>query len=128
MAEKKKAKTEPNKAIHAKVKMEWQVPDSLESVYANQMIVEGLEFENVISFFETRPPLLVANTQEELQQMVSSVSSIPARCVARVVVAKERMHAFIKAFMTHAQRIADSETIDNKESHKTNGELKGDKT
>jgi hypothetical protein len=124
MAEKKKTTpAEIDKPIEYEVPMDWQIPDGLVSRYANQMMVVTQEFEYIISFYESKPPILMAKTQEELHEMAKGVKSLPAECVARIIVAKERMPSFVKAFTAHAERTADK----NKEAHKNNGEMKGRK-
>src|ERR1700733_7887186 len=88
MAEKKKTNpAEIDKPIEYEVPMDWKIPDGLVSRYANQSMVVTQEFEYIISFYESNPPILMAKTQEELHEMAKGVKSLPAECVARIIVA-----------------------------------------
>lgn len=80
------------------VPIEWNVPESIVTQYATNMIVQHLEHEFIISFFDTRPPLIIGvPSKEEL----ASVTSIRAECIARIVVANARMPGFVNALQTN---------------------------
>lgn len=83
------------------VPIEWHIPDSIVSQYATNMVVQHTEHEFIISFFDTRPPLIVgAPTKEVLEKL----RSVRAECVARIVVAHARMPDFVKALEINLEK------------------------
>jgi hypothetical protein len=85
------------------IPIDWQFPEKLETKFANHLLVQFDQNEFYISFFEMIPPLLLG-TDEEQKKILGSLKSIPAKCVSRIVVSKERMPSFIKALQTHAEK------------------------
>ena len=69
-------------------------------VYATNIIVQHTEHEFTISFYEAMPTPVVGS-QERKQEIYDSIESIPARCVARVVVAAGRMETFLQVLKTN---------------------------
>jgi len=49
----------------------------------------------ILSFFEVWPPAILGETDEEKQEMLDSLESVEAKCVARLVVTPSRMREFI---------------------------------
>ncbi len=78
------------------VPIEWHVPEDLISRYANNIVVQHTEDEFIISFFEARPPLLLGPS-EEIKAKLEQIKSIRAECVARIIVAAEKMPSVIEA-------------------------------
>lgn len=60
------------------------------ALFANHMMVQVDEFECHLSFYDIQPPI-VQGTAEEKQEQLDRMTSIPARCVARIVVSRERI-------------------------------------
>ena len=85
------------------VPIEWRVPDSIVTRYANQMVAQFQEGEFIISFFEVRAPVLLG-TPEERRAQLMKLNSVPAECVARIVVAAERMPEFVNALKMNLDR------------------------
>jgi uncharacterized protein DUF3467 len=88
----------PNQVRQIEFPIEWYVPDSIKSQYATNMVVQHTEQEFILSFFETRPPLLLGNLTEE---DIKAIPSIRAECVARIVIARDRMPKFVEALQTN---------------------------
>jgi hypothetical protein len=84
------------------IPIEWYVPDHIESKYANNLVVQHGENEIIISFFETRPPLILG-TPEDIERL-ARLESIRSECVARIIVSPSKMPAFIEALQTNYQR------------------------
>lgn len=82
------------------VPIEWRVPDTIIPRYATNMIVQNSEHEFVISFFEVTPPVLLGSPEDQIKQAMA-IGSIPANCVARIVVAASRMPEFVRALQTN---------------------------
>ena len=72
----------------------FHVPDGMVSKYAHQMVVQTLENEVILSFFEVVPPLMLG-TEEEQEKLAAA--GIKAECVAKIIFAKKRLPAFVNA-------------------------------
>jgi Protein of unknown function (DUF3467) len=77
--------------------IEWQFPENLRTAYATNVIVQHNQHEFTIMFFEMHPPFFLGD-EEENKEKASKISSVPAECVARIVVAAGRMEEFVSAF------------------------------
>jgi hypothetical protein len=75
--------------------LEWSFPEGLVSRYANNIMVQHSRNEFIVSFFETRPPLLIG-TVDRIERVKSETKAIAAECVARIVVSPNKMRDFIK--------------------------------
>jgi hypothetical protein len=75
--------------------IEWQIPTDLVSHYATHIVVQRTEQEFTISFFEVRQPLLIG-PPEQRQAELENIHSVPAICVARIVISPARMPEFAK--------------------------------
>lgn len=78
------------------IPIDWHFPEGLIKRYANNMLVQRLENEFVISFFEIVPPPIFGSPEERRKQ-ADKVKSVRANCVASVVVSPMKMQAFIDA-------------------------------
>ncbi len=72
----------------------WHIPDDLVARYATNMVVQRLENEYLISFFEIKPPIILGNP-EEISEQAKDIKDIKATCVAQIIVAAEKMPNFI---------------------------------
>jgi hypothetical protein len=85
------------------VPIEWHAPEDLISRYANNILVQHEEHEFIISFFEIRPPLLLGSP-EEIKAKLEQTESVRAECVARIIVAADRMPSFIEALQGNLEK------------------------
>lgn len=83
------------------IPIQWVVPDSIVSQYATNMIIQHFEHEFILSFFETKPPLIVGVPSKEQLETLTSVKST---CIARIVIAPERMPNFVAALQTNLEK------------------------
>jgi len=88
-----------NQPSQVAVPIKWHVPDNLPSIYANNVVVQQGAYEFIISFFEAKLPLTVG-TPEEIRAKLTQVESVPAECVARILVAPELVQQIIHALQT----------------------------
>jgi|SRR5437867_620307 hypothetical protein len=77
----------------------WHVSENIQSRYATNLIVQPIQHEFVISFFEARPPILLG-TPEENKARYEELGAIQAECVARIIVAAEQLPSIIEALQT----------------------------
>lgn len=93
----------------------WDVPDTISSRYATNIIVQNTGSEFVISFFEIPPPILLGSPEEQAEQ-AQALKSVKATCVARIIVSTERMPNFVKAMtgnLSNWQSRSDKENDDD---------------
>jgi hypothetical protein len=91
--------------------VDWHISENIQSRYATNIVVQPIQHEFVISFFEAQPPIFIG-TPEENRTRYQELGSIHAECVAKVIVAAERLPEFIAALQTtlaayHAAKEAD---------------------
>jgi hypothetical protein len=77
--------------------IKWIIPDNLITRFATNMLVQSLEDKEFkISFFESKPPIILDPSAPPPQEIV-------AECVASIVITDERMPSFIQALQTQFQ-------------------------
>lgn len=87
-----------------KVPIVWCVPDDLESKYATNVVVQKSEHEFIINFFEMERPIIFGDDPDVVMRQWEEIESVCAKCVARIVVAEERMPGFIEAMQKNLER------------------------
>jgi hypothetical protein len=84
-------KRSPKQKIQERaVPMEWDFPEDVGSAYATNMLVQATEQEFFVSFFETRPPVILK------PEDIETIKSLRAECVARIIISPDRMAEFVK--------------------------------
>ena len=91
-----------SKEMKIELPIEYYVPETIVSHYATTLAVQHAEHEFIVSFFEIMPPLILGPDKDE---QVRNLDSVRAVCVARIIIAKDRMPGFIKALETHQQLV-----------------------
>ena len=87
----KEKKVIPKKVGQKKeVPIDWHIPDGLISRFASNMLVQTIENEFKLSFFEIKPPLVFDDS-------APLPVKVRADCVASVIVTADRMPTFIAA-------------------------------
>ena len=93
----------PRKIPLVELPIEWNVPDDLVARYATNMVVQKTENEYIISFFEINQPIILAEP-EKIEEYLKGLKSIRANCVARIIVAADKMPSFVSALDTNLKR------------------------
>ena len=79
------------------VRIQYTGVDDLRTTYANNVLIQhNPAGEFFLSFFDMPPPI-VMGTEEEKAAQIKEISTMDARCVARIGLSKERMAAVIAA-------------------------------
>jgi hypothetical protein len=84
------------------IPIEWHFPESLASRYATNLVVQSTEHEFVISFFEMRQPIVLGSAEDRKAQL-EQIKSVRAECVARIIVAAEKMPEFVKVLQVRLE-------------------------
>ena len=74
--------------VSASKTIKWNVPDSLRTEHATNLIVQQRGSEFTFLFFEAEPPI-ISGTPEEQAQAYQNLQEIPAKCVAKIVMSAE---------------------------------------
>jgi hypothetical protein len=77
------------------IPLKWVIPEDVVARVATNMVAQHSNHEFIISFFEAYPPILLGGP-EGAAKTLEATKYVEARCVARVVVAPERMAEFLK--------------------------------
>jgi hypothetical protein len=76
-----------------------RIPDNQVGVTCNHLVVQrdGPEFH--LLFFQTQPPIFLGETDEQKLQEIERLKEhgVSSLCIARIIVATERMPSFIAA-------------------------------
>jgi hypothetical protein len=113
MADKRKPSDE-GKQQAIQLPIEWHYPQGLTGRYATHLVVQASEHEFHVSFFEIKPPLLLG-TPEEIERQAKELKTVRAECVARVIVAKERMQDFIQVLQRNLEKQLSKQQDDESE-------------
>jgi hypothetical protein len=84
---------EETKIIEMELPIKWHVPDTIITRYANNMVVQTLENEIKLSFFEMKPDI-------RTDPKMGPPSEVLAECVASVIVSPAKFPKFIEAMQT----------------------------
>ncbi len=82
-------------------------PDSTVPIhYANQLTVQQVDGMSLLSFFQTVPPILMGNTEEQITRL-KEMKPIPATCVGRIMIAPGRLPEFARVLAELVERLRD---------------------
>lgn len=81
-----------------KIPIQWVVPPDIKSSYATHMVVQRLEHEVLINFFEVQKPVIMG-TPEEMAAKLKKVKTVEAKCVSKVILSLGEMPKFIDALI-----------------------------
>jgi hypothetical protein len=73
----------------------WQMPDDLRAEYATHVIAQRGEHEVHLLFFLAQPPL-IAGEPAEREKQLQEIVSVPAKGVAKLIVAADKLDEIIK--------------------------------
>jgi Protein of unknown function (DUF3467) len=79
--------------------IEWHVPDSIQSRYATNVVVQPGQYEFILSFFETQLPIFMGQPEENRAKL-EQIGAVQAVCVGRIIVAAEQLPGIIDALQT----------------------------
>lgn len=86
------------------IPLDWQIPDDLVTQYATNFVIQFDDHEVVLLFFEAWKPLLIGSP-ESIRNRAKEIESIPAKCIARIVLTPGRMRELYELFQRNANHI-----------------------
>lgn len=90
-------------AFSAALPIQWIFPENQHGIFANHAIVQFDTHEFHLSFFEVRPPVLLGS-DEQKQSILEQMDVIEAKCVARIVISRDRMPGVLKMIADNVER------------------------
>jgi len=73
--------------------LEWYIPEGLDVVWANNVVVQHQEQDFLVTFFQVASPILLGASKEELE----AIKSVRATAVARIALSPTHMERLIRA-------------------------------
>lgn len=83
-----------------KVKIDFQVPDAVRTEFANEVAIQALHTEFILSFFEVRLPI-IRDPKDKPKDIAKAIKPL---CVSRVAISAERIPDLIKALQDRLER------------------------
>ena len=77
--------------------VDWYVPENIFTPFATNMVVQTIENEFKLSFFEIKPPIRLDSSAPPLER-------VRADCVASVIVTADRLPKFIEVLQTQLNK------------------------
>jgi len=75
-----------------KVPLEWIVPDGLQILFANHMLVAEANGQMIVTFFQVQPPVVLEGEEGKWD----TIKSVPAIAVARLAIPMQQMGKMIE--------------------------------
>jgi hypothetical protein len=100
MSKKQKITTEKGKK---EIPIEWNVPENIISHYASHVLVDVIENEFTISFYELKPPIRT-DPKDPLPQ------SVRADCIANIIASPQTIQRLIGALQTQLNMFIEAKT------------------
>lgn len=79
--------------------LDFAVPDDIKTLYANEMAVQDMQTEFILSFFEVRLPI---NGKRDLE--LGKDSTLKPICVSRLAISVERIPDIIKVLQSRFEK------------------------
>ncbi len=90
--DKKKTKPSKKKVAEATIPVKWHIPDTIITRFATNIVVQIIENEFKITFFEIKPEIYLEPSQKPSGE-------VQAECVASVIVTADRLPRFIEVLL-----------------------------
>lgn len=100
----------------AGLKIEWHIPDYIISRFATNFVVQTIESEFKVSFFEVKPDLILT---EEQRKLVEDRGTIIAECIGSVIITPERLKRLIAILGEHLAKYENAQKTISKSRKKT---------
>ncbi|CAN5253686.1 hypothetical protein BH20ACI2_BH20ACI2_23440 [soil metagenome] len=94
------------------VRINFNMPVDMPSVYATNILLQKMEHEVLISFYELQPPIFLNEAKQAENAKILEMSGIRADCVAKVIVANERFAAFADVIKKLATQMKTDEKME----------------
>jgi hypothetical protein len=79
------------------------VPSDLQARFANDLVIQHQSEHFVLSFFEMFPPMIIAETTDEIREAYEAIEAVEARCVARIIVTPKTLKGSVDTLTKNVQ-------------------------
>lgn len=97
MAKRKETSIKKNVQEEPKLSIRWNIPETIITRFASNMVIQNIEGYFKLSFFELKPAI-------HLIPPVSPPTEIVADCVGSIIVPPDKLPAFIDVLMKQLQQ------------------------
>jgi hypothetical protein len=87
------------------IPIKWHIPDTIITRYANNMVIQIIENEFKISFFEMKLPIRIGDN-------LPPPTEAEAECVASVIVSPAKLPQFIEVMQKHFNKFKTRKKIE----------------
>lgn len=84
-----------------KIPLEWIIPEGMEIVFANHMLITDVDGQMIVTFFQAVPPIVLEGESKK----ADSIEKVPAMAVARLAIPPQQMPSIIDAFKRRYDRL-----------------------
>jgi len=92
-----KPDSKSSELLTKQVSIKYTFPEDLKTQFVSNLVVQHEPGILILSFFETLPPIILGQTEEEKHMALEKIEFIESKCLARLIITPEKMEAFIKA-------------------------------
>lgn len=96
----------------SEIRLSFPVPPDVPTTYANEVAIQAVHTEFILSFFEVRLPVTVGTEASS----ANIPTSLEAQCVSRIVLSVERIPAIINALSQRFKAFKDEREKELKET------------
>ena len=92
------------------------IPDTLATNFSDYTLVQGDPENFTLSFFEIRKPAIIGSGEEK-KAAIEKIDSIPAVCIARIVITPNHFKRLIEAMQSNLLRSEKSKKISKEKTN-----------
>ena len=101
-------------AVVAKeVKLKRVFPEGIQAQFVDHFVIQHRPDHYILTFYDVMMPPIIAEDEEEFQEIVNKLEEIEARCVARLVLTHRGMEDFYEALSSNVSKHLLSSKIGN---------------
>jgi hypothetical protein len=87
--------------VAKEVKLKRVFPEGVQAQFVDHFVIQHRPDHYILTFYDVMMPPIVAEDEEEFQELVDKLEEIEARCVARLVLTHRGMKAFYEALSSN---------------------------
>lgn len=77
--------------------LEWYIPEGLDVIWANNVVIQHHEQDFVLTFFQAFPPIFLGTSKEEIE----AIKTVRATAVARIALSPIQVERLISALQNN---------------------------
>ena len=85
------------KVVEKEIKLKRVFPVGVQAQFVDHFVIQRRPDHYILMFYDIMMPPIIAEDEQEFQELVDNLEEIEARCVARLVLTHKGMKAFYEA-------------------------------